>query len=627
MGKTRGMGAGRKLKTHRRRQRWADKAYKKSHLGNEWKKPFAGSSHAKGIVLEKIGIEAKQPNSAIRKCARVQLIKNGKKIAAFVPNDGCLNFIEENDEVLIAGFGRKGHAVGDIPGVRFKVVLADGTIWLESMTVEDPKMVTEDFHPSMGWEAPPLHILLFPLMSPGHTLPMVDLAKLLAARGVRTTILTTPANAPSLEAAIELAQRSYQYPIELHVIPFPSTAVGLPEGCENASSVPYHQHPTFMTGVTMLQEPFRRVLTELLPDAAITDWFLPWTFNISEELNIPRLVFHGISFFALCAHASLLFEQLPTDEDTITIPNFPRRVELQRSQMPDETQMHPVFTEIIHQIAEWEPKSYGVVVNSFYELEAEFADHLRNVLGQKAWHVGPVSLCNARAEQQSRRGNKPAIDGEECLKWLGEKEAGSVLYVCFGSMGTFTEAQFRELALGLEASGRPFIWAVKKCRDEWWPERFMARMEGRCLILRGWAPQILILNHAAVGGFVTHCGWNSSLEAVTAGVPMVTWPFFAEQFFNEKLLVEVLKIGVAIGAKQHTVVPEQRPLITAAEIERTVRRLMDDGEEANMMRSRARELSFMAKSAVDEGGSSYIDTQNLIQELTNRRTMPNSKSQ
>ncbi|THF97490.1 hypothetical protein TEA_029176 [Camellia sinensis var. sinensis] len=122
MGKTRGMGAGRKLKSHRRRQRWADKAYKKSHLGNEWKKPFAGSSHAKGIVLEKIGIEAKQPNSAIRKCARVQLIKNGKKIAAFVPNDGCLNYIEENDEVLIAGFGRKGHAVGDIPGVRFKVV-------------------------------------------------------------------------------------------------------------------------------------------------------------------------------------------------------------------------------------------------------------------------------------------------------------------------------------------------------------------------------------------------------------------------------------------------------------------------------------------------------------------------
>ncbi len=132
--KTRGMGAGRKLRVHRRNQRWADKDYKKSHLGSEWKKPFAGASHAKGIVLEKMyvwgnigcvvymsavvvskhvskprvftqhsGIEAKQPNSAIRKCARVQLIKNGKKIAAFVPNDGCLNFIEENVRMLFWG--------------------------------------------------------------------------------------------------------------------------------------------------------------------------------------------------------------------------------------------------------------------------------------------------------------------------------------------------------------------------------------------------------------------------------------------------------------------------------------------------------------------------------------------
>merc|ERR1712162_47904 len=101
--------------------------YKKRNFGTAIKcNPFGGSSHAKGLVLEKIGIEAKQPNSAIRKSVRVQLIKNGKKIAAFVPNDGCLNFVDENDEVLIAGFGRSGHAVGDIPGVRFKVVKVSG---------------------------------------------------------------------------------------------------------------------------------------------------------------------------------------------------------------------------------------------------------------------------------------------------------------------------------------------------------------------------------------------------------------------------------------------------------------------------------------------------------------------
>eukprot|EP00392_Amoebophrya_sp_AT5.2_P002470 g2475.t1 len=127
MGKARGIRTARKLVNRRRTQRWADKDYKKANYGSVWKcNPFGGSSHAKGIVVEKIGIEAKQPNSAIRKCCRVQLIKNGKKIAAFVPNDGCLNYIDENDEVLIAGFGRRGHAVGDIPGVRFKVVKVSG---------------------------------------------------------------------------------------------------------------------------------------------------------------------------------------------------------------------------------------------------------------------------------------------------------------------------------------------------------------------------------------------------------------------------------------------------------------------------------------------------------------------
>ena len=123
MTKVNGQNAARKLVDIRRKGRWADKGWKRAHSATAAKaNPFGGSSHAKGIVLDKIGVEAKQPNSAIRKCVRVQLIKNGKKIIAFVPNDGCLHFVEENDEVLIAGLGRSGHAVGDIPGVRFKVV-------------------------------------------------------------------------------------------------------------------------------------------------------------------------------------------------------------------------------------------------------------------------------------------------------------------------------------------------------------------------------------------------------------------------------------------------------------------------------------------------------------------------
>mmetsp|Transcript_6932 Transcript_6932/g.6093 ORF Transcript_6932/g.6093 Transcript_6932/m.6093 type:complete len:144 (+) Transcript_6932:45-476(+) len=127
MGKPRGINAGRKMRTYRRENRWAQRRFAKKQRGTVFKyDPFGGASHAKGIVVEKVGVEAKQPNSAIRKCVRVQLIKNGKKILCFVPNDGCLNFVDENDEVQVAGFGRKGHAVGDIPGVRFKITKVAG---------------------------------------------------------------------------------------------------------------------------------------------------------------------------------------------------------------------------------------------------------------------------------------------------------------------------------------------------------------------------------------------------------------------------------------------------------------------------------------------------------------------
>ena len=132
--KPRGINAARKLRNHRRVNKWANKAYKLANIDSRWKKPFEGACMAAGIVVEKLAVEAKQPNSAIRKCVRVQLKKNNKKITAFVPHDGSLSFIDENDRVVVAGFGRKGHAVGDIPGVRFKIIKVSGVsllaLWL-----------------------------------------------------------------------------------------------------------------------------------------------------------------------------------------------------------------------------------------------------------------------------------------------------------------------------------------------------------------------------------------------------------------------------------------------------------------------------------------------------------------
>ena len=126
MAKCHGMLAGRKLKDHRRNQRWNDKTYNKAHIPSRWRTPFEGQSHAAAIVLKRVSVEAKQPNSACRKCVKVQLKKNGKGIVAFVPLDGNLEFIDDNDRVLIAGLGRRGHSVGDLPGVRFKVVHVAG---------------------------------------------------------------------------------------------------------------------------------------------------------------------------------------------------------------------------------------------------------------------------------------------------------------------------------------------------------------------------------------------------------------------------------------------------------------------------------------------------------------------
>ncbi len=124
-----GLFAGRVLTTKKKKQRWAISTFKRRKLGIDKKAdPLAGAPQARGIVLEKVGVAAKQPNSAIRKCVRVQLIKNGKTVTAFLPRDGAMNFIDEHDEVHIQGMGAtQGGAMGDIPGVRFKVFKVNGT--------------------------------------------------------------------------------------------------------------------------------------------------------------------------------------------------------------------------------------------------------------------------------------------------------------------------------------------------------------------------------------------------------------------------------------------------------------------------------------------------------------------
>ncbi|CAL2278045.1 unnamed protein product [Prunus armeniaca] len=157
--------------------------------------------------------------------------------------------------------------------------------------------------------------------------------------------------------------------------------------------------------------------------------------------------------------------------------------------------------------------SNETLVCNFYEHEPAYADHYRKFLGIKAWHIGPTFLCN--------KDTYAYLDEHECLKWLNSKTPNSVVYVSFGSVIKFDDAQLLEIALGLEASGQQFIWVVKKeksdeeNKEDWLPEGFEKRVKGRGLVIRRWAPQVPILEHQAVEGFVTHCGWNSVIEAVS----------------------------------------------------------------------------------------------------------------
>lgn len=270
-------------------------------------------------------------------------------------------------------------------------------------------------------------------------------------------------------------------------------------------------------------------------------------------------------------------------------------------------------TDVAHDL------TYGMIMNSFCELESDYADLLKKRLNMKVWIVGPVSILNRDVEEKIARGDKASIDCSHCLSWLDTKKPGSVLYVCFGSLGRFTYAQLREIASGLEASEHPFVWVVRYEDKllEWLPEGFEERVisEGRGLIISGWAPQLLILNHPAVGGFMMHCGWNSCLEGITAGLPMIAWPLFAEQFFSERLIVDVLGIGIGIGVKVCSGNEEERDMVNGEEVRKVVDELMGNGEEGDGRRERAKELGVMARKAVEVGGSSYNDMSHLIEDL------------
>ncbi|KAF7115069.1 hypothetical protein RHSIM_RhsimUnG0068300 [Rhododendron simsii] len=476
-----------------------------------------------------------------------------------------------------------------------------------------------------------LHFVLFPLMSPGHFIPIIDMAKLLAQHGPTVTIITTPLIAARFSHTINRAAAT-GLPLRLLHLPFPVEA-GLPNGCETLETVTSKDLlKKFFVAIDMLRQPFEQLLEQLEPSPTcmIVDKHLPWAAETARKFRIPGIVFDGMScFYLFCLHTlyvSKVHESVPVSEPFV-LPNFPDTIVLTRSQLPGMFNPSSLIDmqDFRERVRVAEAEAYGTVVNSFHELEQSYVNGIRKVKGEKVWCIGPLSLCNKDSSDKAQRGNKASIDEIECLKWLDEQEPGSVIYACLGSISRLSPPQLIELGSGLELSGRPFVWVIRgneKAENVYkWIEEdgFEERVKGRGLVIRGWAPQVLILDHPSVGAFLTHCGWNSTLEGVCAGVPLVTWPIFAEQFINEKLVEVVLEIGVSVGARSAVELFEDDKCAAVAVEREAVRKAVDEvmagGAEAKERRKRAREYGEMAKKAVEEGGSSYLNVELLIQDM------------
>lgn len=473
-----------------------------------------------------------------------------------------------------------------------------------------------------------LHIIFVPFPSPGHMIPLVDIAKIMSRRpGIRATVVTTVGNAPRIRPAIAGHDN-----LTLLTLPFPSETAP-----ENSTDLPTPEFTSdFVDAQMALEGPFEKLMWELdhPPEAIISDSLLPWCTGVASRLQIPRIAFNVCGSFPsmviIMANIALGVgnpngASAASDIDVpLELPGLPHPIRMMRSQLATEELCAPDrrdrWAKYMAEVRGAYQGCIGIVMNSFYEMEPGYCDLFRNCIApQKGWNVGPVSLGGSNQEMTVRGGE---YSDDHLIRWLEEgKRPGSVVYVCFGSLGAFTAAQLREMAVGLEACDHPFIWVIRNGGDEseWMPAGFEKRVvgSGKGLIVRGWVPQVLVLNHPNVGGFVTHSGYNSMLEGVASGIPMVTWPLFFDHFFAERLALDVLKIGIPAGSKVSSYKEEERTLISGEQLKEAVNELMGRGEEAEKRRRRAKNLAAMARCAVEEGGSSYKDVTDMIQELVN----------
>ncbi|KAH7651500.1 UDP-glucuronosyl/UDP-glucosyltransferase protein [Dioscorea alata] len=460
-------------------------------------------------------------------------------------------------------------------------------------------------------------VVLYPSPGMGHLVSMVELGKLIVSHGFSVTILIVKAHYNTGSTDPFIAHVSSINPsISFHTLQPPSS---LPPN-------PSHHHEAHAYDLLRHTNPsLRAFLLSSSPCALIIDFFCIYSVDMVKELAIPCHCFFtcSASILAVFLNIPVLHESIPKNFSELGktpvhipgIPPFPAD-HMILPMLDREDEAYKGFLDTGLHL----PDCDGIIVNTFEALEpraleAITAGHctLEGLQTPPIYCIGPLIT--------EGRGNISTVD---CIAWLDTQPKGSVVFLCFGSLGLLSAEQIKEIAIGLEKSGQRFLWVVRSPPsdnpakymvsppepdlDVLMPEGFLERTREQGLVVKSWAPQVEVLRHESVGGFVTHCGWNSILEGVVAGVPMVGWPQYAEQKLNIVILEKELKLAVAMRGYDEGFVP-------AEEVETRVRWLMesDGGME---LRKRTLAAKDAAMAALQEGGSASSALARLVSEWT-----------
>lgn len=453
-------------------------------------------------------------------------------------------------------------------------------------------------------------LILIPSPGIGHLTSSLEFAQLLINRDNRLSVTILCIKFPFTPFADSYIRTALASQPKIKLIDLPLVE---PPPRELALNSPEHYIWTFMES---LKPHVRAIMQNILSHPVVglvLDIFTMSMVDVGDELGIPSYMFmtSNVAFTAFMLFLlSRRMEDVFSDSDPdLSIPGFPDPVP--PSVLPDAAFNKDGGYATYYKLAKRFMDTKGIIVNSFSELEQYAIDALSEE-GQSrtppVYAVGP--LIDLKGQPNP---NLDQAQHDKVLKWLDEQPGSSVVFLCFGSMGGFGPSQTREIALALQGSGLRFLWAMRSPptsdnADRTLPEGFLEWMEEGKGMVCGWAPQVEVLAHKAIGGFVSHCGWNSILESLWFGVPILTWPIYAEQQLNAFWMVRGYELAVELKVDYR----RGSDLVMAEEIEKGLKQLMDGD---NVVHKNVKEMKEKARNAVLTGGSSYIAVGKLIDNM------------